>query len=317
MWWRVAYRSILAVVMTLACADAAVPIHVMILDGESAAAYHHWQITTPLLKRVLDETGLFTVDVVTAPPAGADFAGFDPHFARYSAIVLNYDAPDDRWPSALKASFEDFIRKGGGLVVVHAADNAFPEWPAFNEMIGIGGWRQRNELAGPYWYAKDGRVLSDTTPGPAGSHGARTPFAIAVLVPQHPILKGLPSRWMHQGDELYAHLRGPGKNMTILATAYSDPSNHGSGRDEPQLMTIAYGRGRVFHMTLGHDINGMSSVDFVTLLQRGTEWAASGAVTQPVPRAFPTADTVSYRTDLAAMDPAYVKGLNPLDAGPR
>jgi type 1 glutamine amidotransferase len=161
---------------------------------------------------------------------------------------------------------------------------------------------------------KDGRVLSDTTPGQAGSHGARTPFAIAVLVPQHPILKGLPSRWMHQGDELYAHLRGPGKNLTILATAYSDPSNNGSGRDEPQLMTIAYGRGRVFHMTLGHDVNGMSSVDFVTLLQRGTEWVATGAVTQPVPRAFPTANTVSYRTDLAAMDPAYTQGLNPLDA---
>jgi type 1 glutamine amidotransferase len=122
---------------------------------------------------------------------------------------------------------------------------------------------------------------------------------------------------MHQGDELYARLRGPGKNMTVLATAYSDPANKGSGQDEPQLIALTYGRGRVFHTTLGHDVNAMSSVDFVVTLQRGTEWAATGAVTQKVPAAFPSATTVSYRSDLAAMDPGYTKGLNPLDAASR
>jgi uncharacterized protein len=56
--------------------------------------------------------------------------------------------------------------------------------------------------------------------------------------PDHPITKGLPSLWMHQGDELYARLRGPGRNMTVLATAYSDPDNNGTGRDEPMLTGI-------------------------------------------------------------------------------
>ena len=87
--------------------------------------------------------------------------------------MLNYDAPDERWPSDLKAAFEQYMRNGGGLVVVHASDNAFPGWEAFNDMIGVGGWRDRTEAAGPYWFFKDGRLTSDATPGRAGSHGQR------------------------------------------------------------------------------------------------------------------------------------------------
>ena len=281
---------------------AAARIPVMILDGESAGPYHKWPLTTAVLRKELDETSLFEVDVVTAPPAGTSFAAFKPEFTRYRAVVLNYDAPDDRWPADLKAAFELYVRNGGGVVIVHAADNAFPGWTAFNEMIGVGGWRERTEQAGPSWYVKDGTLTPDATPGRAGSHGDRLPFRITVRDPSHPITNGLPGVWMHQGDELYAALRGPGRNMTVLATAHSDPSNNGTGRDEPQLMVLGYGRGRVFHTTLGHDVSAMSSVDFVSTFQRGTEWAATGAVTLKVPTAFPTADRVSVRDDLAAME---------------
>ena len=304
------------VVLGLACAlssQGAASIRVMILDGESGGSYHRWQVVTPVLKKQLDETGLFQVDVVTAPPARGDFGSFHPDFARYKVVVFNYDAPDERWPADLKAAFEQYMKNGGGLVSVHAADNAFSGWKAFNEMIGVGGWRDRNERSGPMWYYKDGKLTSDPTPGSAGSHGARTPFQIVVRNADHPITKGLPKIWMHQGDELYATLRGPGQNMTVLATAYSDPANHGTGHDEPQLMVLGYGKGRIFHTTLGHDVNGLSSVDFVATFQRGTEWAATGMVTQKVPAGFPTADVVSYRADLAAMDPLARNGLNPLD----
>jgi hypothetical protein len=304
-----------ALCMALACsaraarpAPASPPIAVLLIDGQSAGPYHNWQLTTPVLKRELEQTKLFAVTVASSPRSGQDFANFHPDFSKYKVVVLNYDGPD--WPENLRAQFEQFIHDGGGLVVVHAADNAFPHWPAFNQMTGVGGWRGRTESAGPMWYVKDGRLLSDDSPGSAGSHGARLPYLVEARAPDHPILKGLPRAWMHNSDELYATLRGPGQHMTVLATAHSDPANHGTGRDEPSLMVLSYGKGRIFHTVMGHDVAALSCAGFIATFQRGTEWAASGRVTQRVPLDFPTADSVSFRVDIAHMDPAFSKGIS-------
>jgi hypothetical protein len=281
---------------------ASTPIQVMLMDGQSAGTYHNWRATTPVLKKELEDTGLFQVTVVTFPATpGGDFTNFKPEFSKYQVIVSNLDSPD--WPADLKTQFEDYVKNGGGVVIVHAADNAFPDWPAYNLMTGLGGWRQRDETAGPRWYYKNGKLVSDNSPGAAGMHGQRLPFQVTTRDPEHPIMKGLPPVWMHAPDELYGKLRGPGQNMDVLATAHSLLTNKGTGNDEPMLMGLKYGKGRIFHTTMGHDVLALSCVGFITTYQRGTEWAATGKVTQKVPPDFPGPDKVSVRADIAAMAP--------------
>jgi type 1 glutamine amidotransferase len=276
--------------MLAAGAAAAAPMKALIIDGQNN---HNWKGTTPIMKQQLEETGLFTVDVATAPADGKDMSTFKPNFADYKVVVSNYNGAD--WPEETRKAFVDYMKKGGGLVIVHAADNSFGQWKEYNEMIGVGGWGGRNEKDGPYLRWRDGKVVRDTKPGGGGSHGAQHPLQIVVRDPRHPITKGLPPVFMHSTEELYNSLRGPAVNLDVLATALSPKDKGGSGEEEPVLMAIAYGKGRVFHTVLAHDTGQMKSVAWIVTFQRGTEWAATGKVTQKVPADFPTADKDARR----------------------
>lgn len=296
--------AVLGFWLALAAIATAAPMKALIVDGQNA---HNWKETTPILKKLLEETGLFTVDVATSPAPKQDMSGFKPDFAKYKLVVLNYQGDD--WPEETQKAFVDYVANGGGVVNYHFSCAAFPKWKEYNEIIGVGGWGNRNETAGVYLAWRDGKIVRGTDkPGNAGFHGAQQPFQVVIRDTEHPITKGLPKAFMQVPDELYCRLRGPAENVTVLATAFAPKEKGGTDENEPMLMTVTYGKGRIFSNMLGHAGQHLKSVAFIATFQRGAEWAATGEVTQPLPADLPTADKASVREDSAscAADPWVV-----------
>ncbi len=281
---------------------------VLIVAGQDDS--HNWQASSELLKEILDVTGLFSSEIMITPKKGADIQDFNPDFSKYDLVVMDYCGED--WNDNTKTGFVDFVKNGGGVVIFHSASIPFPDWKEYNEMTGLGGWNDRNEKEGPYVYYRGNELIVDTTRGIGGSHGEKHEFEIRTRITDHPVTNNLPLRWMHAEDELYQQLRGPAKNMQLLATAFADTSFGGTGRHEPVLMAINYGQGRIFHTTLGHaedkDSPALHCAGFIVTLQRGAEWAATGNVTQEVPADFPNAAGVVLRPGIKeiTLDEAFM-----------
>jgi type 1 glutamine amidotransferase len=279
-------------------------IPVLIIDGMNN---HDWPRATRMLKAILTKSGLFAVDVSTTPTADASAAQWDawhPDFTRYRAVISNYNNMDGAkkgyWPPQVEKAFEDYVRKGGGFVSFHAANNAFTDWKAYNEMIGL-GWRSKT--FGPSLViTPDEKVqVIPAGEGQGPGHPSEHDFEITVLDPQHPITSGLPKKWLHPHDQLTHGQHGPMKNLTVLTYAYADDVKE----NEPMDWVVSYGAGRVYVTMQGHlwkdgPDTALRSVGFQTLFVRGVQWAATGKVTYPVPANFPTATQSSLVPEATA-----------------
>ncbi len=268
-------------------------IRVILIDGQNN---HDWRSTTPLLKRHLEASKRFKVDVSSYlkpgdRPGRVETVPFPPDLSKYDVLLSNYNGA--AWPREFGQELDKRLSEGKiALVIVHAANNSFGSWKEYNDMIGL-GWRGASFGNRLVLDSKGKEVIVPRGKGPGAGHGSKHAFKIIVRNSEHPITRGMPREWMHMADELYHGLRGPGKNMKVLATAYSDRKTGGTGEHEPMIWTVSYGKGRVFHTPMGHDTDGMRCIGFMATLQRGTEWAATGKVTIPLPADFPTADKTS------------------------
>ena len=278
---------------------AAGPIRVLIIDGVSN---HDWHLTTRLLRAILEPTGLFDVTVSTSPRTAAEPAwdGWRPGFGNADVILQTYNDiwGGPAWPEPVKSQFEAFVARGGGVFFLHSANNAFPDWPAYNEMIGL-GWRE--EDFGPAVYVdEEGRqAVIPAGTGDATGHGPRYD-ALVRRTGDHPVHAGLPRAWITADVELYRYARGPARNLEVLTYA-REPETQ---MNWPMEWTVNYGQGRCYVANYGHVWNGdadpvtLRSVDVQTILIRALQWLAGREVTWPVPDDFPTAEAVSVRPAL-------------------
>ena len=268
-------------------------LQALILTGQNVPG-HDWRRVTPLLRKALEDTGQFEVRV-SEDPRGMTAETLAP----YDVLIVNYydsRKPELRWGATAEQAFVKAIESGKGLVLYHFTLAAFDGWKEFEELSG-GNWRPNN-----------------------GHHSPPHDFTVTVTNPEHPITAGLRPKILQTVDELYANLkwqpdRAPYK---VLATAYDDHKRYmgkarqpipGEGLAHPMLWVSERGKGRIFVTALGHDIGAVQTELFTATFARGSEWAATGNVTIPLPprlragyKSQPTEGTV-VTPGKAACDP--------------
>ncbi|MBI3821655.1 MAG: ThuA domain-containing protein [Planctomycetes bacterium] len=326
---RMFLSCVLVGVLAATAAAGDKKIRVVLIDGQNN---HNWKATTPIMKQALLDNGRFSVDVATSPqmptlakPAKPkdskdekaaakykeDLAKYEAalpkfneqlklaqaalttwkiDFDNYDVIVSNYNGQP--WPKHINTALDERLKGGKiALVIVHAANNSFGGWDDYRKMVGM-GWYGAN--TGDRLFLDDNgkKVIVPKGKGDGPGHRYTGKFSVNIRDDQHPITKGMPLEWLHNNDELYDNMRGPIENVHLLATAHA-PAGKGTGVHEPMIWTVTYGKGRVFHTPMGHDVNAMLCVGFQTTLLRGTEWAVTGNVTIPIPANFPTEKNTS------------------------
>jgi type 1 glutamine amidotransferase len=251
---------------TLGFGQAPKKLQVLIVTGQNTAS-HDWHGTTPVLRKLLEDTGRFEVRVAE------EFRGAGPEtLAPYDLIVLSYydgRKPELRWGERTDAALLNYVRSGKGLVIYHFALAAFDGWTDYEKLCG-GNWRPNN-----------------------GHHSARHDYTVTIKDAGHPITRGMKTTFAQVNDELYANLKWqPEGGFHVLATAWDDhklykqgekQSIPGDGLNQPMLWTTQMGTGRIFVTAMGHDADAMKMPGFIATLTRGAEWAATGQVTIPLP----------------------------------
>lgn len=275
------------------------PTHkVLIVDGFSN---HDWKQTTRVIKWILEGSGKFKVEVSTIPSDSIERQKWNLDFEAYAVVIQNTNNihnPKLSWPEPAQKSLEKYVKQGGGLYILHSANNAFPDWQEYDKMIGL-GWRSADAGIALEVNEQKQLVKHPKGEGKGTSHGDRFDALIQILNP-HPINEGYPASWKTVNTEVYSYPRGTAENLTVLSYAYDSTDTK---KTWPVEWVIKYGEGDVYNSSMGHLWRGETyppayrCAGFQTTVIRAAEWLASGKVTYPVPDDFPTSDESSLRPE--------------------
>jgi type 1 glutamine amidotransferase len=273
-------------------------ILVLIVDGFSN---HDWKQTTSVTKWILEQSGRFKIDVTTIPTDSTEQGAWLPQFSKYAVIIQNTNNihnPRLRWPGHAELALQKYMQNGGGLYILHSANNAFPHWEEYNKMIGL-GWRPNTVGYAIEIDAKKNLIRMPPGHGMGTGHGDRFNALINILN-RHQINKDYPEQWQTANTEVYYFPRGPAENLTVLSYAYDSTSTH---KMWPVEWVVTYGKGRVYNSSMGHLWKGETypaayrCIGYQTTVIRAAEWLATGKVTYPVPKNFPTKNTPSLKSE--------------------
>ncbi|MDA0207748.1 MAG: ThuA domain-containing protein, partial [Acidobacteria bacterium] len=280
-------------------------LRILVVDGFSN---HDWRKTTAFIRTTLSETDLFEVAGSTSPgePDAAGWAEWRPTFSDYDAVVLNMNniqQPEIRWPREVELALESYVKGGGGLLVYHSANNAFPHWSEYDRMIGL-GWRDKDH--GTALRLDAAGTIERIPPGEgnATSHGPRQD-TLVIRLNDHPITHGAPERWMTPDIEVYTYARGPAEELTVLTYG----RHIATDSYWPLEWVVNYDQGRVYNSSFGHIWktdegvpDRVRCVGFQTSLIRAAEWTATAAAGYAIPEDFPREDAVSLRASRAEFE---------------
>ena len=239
---------ILILLTQFACNPGSKPLDVLIISGRNN---HEWQQTTPFLENMFQQTGNFKTKITNQPDTlkYSDFEKFDVVLSNWNSWPEN----DLRWPAETENALLQFIKAGGGFVTFHSSTSAFYKWPEFQE-ISTGAW------------------IMDTT-----SHGKPSETRVEISNNEHPVTQGM--KGFEIFDELWINASKSNK-FEVLGTATNEELIKNGKEKQSAILVAEYGKGRIFHTILGHDVKAMESAGFQILMLRGTEWAATGKVSK-------------------------------------
>lgn len=170
----------------------------------------------------------------------------------YDVIVLyNFRQKID---DKQQANFLALLERGVGLVSVHHAIAAYPEWREYEKIIGA-------------TYVLKAQVRDGVKyPRPKWKHGVD--MEIHVEDSSHPITKGLADFTIH--DETYKDWVYHEGNTLLLSTD-NKLSNKQIG------WTRRYDKARVFFTQLGHGREAYKDKTFQAIIARGIRWAGGAS----------------------------------------